>query len=249
MKVETNEELSFMAKPIFDQEIFNYDFLRRFDFQGLFNISNLSYKNYSLNEAQFELTSAAGVLQLLNFSAKYLGHDCNANLKLDISTSVPVLSGNFGIKDYTVAGSFLDGKKYGIRNGQLSFDSVFETNASSFNDMFENMRANVDFKIKDAVFKGWNFGAILQNLVSRETSDGLTPFIYENLQNGEENFALVSGKLSVQDGKYALSDMSFAHDDFDLRLESQGSVSQWTTESLFTLKYNEPSYLPAFSFA
>ena len=249
MKVETNEELSFMAKPIFDQEIFNYDFLRRFDFQGLFNISNLSYKNYSFNEAQFELNSAAGVLQLLNFSAKYLGHDCNANLKLDISTSVPVLSGNFGIKDYTVAGSFLDGKKYGIRNGQLSFDSVFETNASSFNDMFENMRANVDFKIKDAVFKGWNFGAILQNLVSRETSDGLTPFIYENLQNGEENFALVSGKLSVQDGKYALSDMSFAHDDFDLRLESQGSISQWTTESLFTLKYNEPSYLPAFSFA
>ncbi len=249
INADATEDVNFIAKPIFDNEKLNYDFLRSFDFQGSFGIANLSYKNHNFADAMFDVNLSSGVLQVDPFSAKYLGHECFANFKLDTTTSNPLLSGKFSINDYDVAGSFLDGKKYGLKNGKLSFSSVFVTKADSFAAMFENLRADADFTLKDAVFKGWNFAAVLQNLTTRETSDGLTPFIYENLQNGEEEIARVEGKFSVRDEAYALSDLSFSDDDFSLGLEARGSVSKWTIESLFTLKYSDPSYLPAFSFA
>lgn len=239
----------FLAKPFFDATKLNYAFYNTFDFDGTFKISRLSYQDTIFDFADFKLSLKDMAAKLEHFKADYHGGKINADLELGISPDRPSLKGNVQLNQYKIFENTFNGGKYGLKDGTLNAEVTFNTSAESFDAMFNQLNADIAFAITDTRFLGWNLQEIYKNLLTRETSDGLTMFVKNNLQKGEEALQSVQGKLRISNGEYHLDNVAVTADQFNMTLTDNGSVANWETNANFSLKYLKPDYLPGFAFS
>lgn len=239
----------FLAKPVYDMTKLNYAFYSTFDFDGTFKISRLSYQDTTFDFADFKLSLKDMAAKLEHFKADYHGGKINADLELGISPDRPSLKGDVQLSQYKISENSFNGGKYGLKGGTLDADIKFNTAADSFDTMFNMLNADISFAIADTRFLGWNLQGIYQDLLTRETSDGLTMFVKNNLQKGEEALQSVQGKLRIANGEYNLDNVTIAADQFDMTLTDNGSMANWETNARFSLKYHKPDYLPGFAFS
>lgn len=241
-------KVDFISKPTFDPTKINYSFYNRFDLAGKFKINRLNYQDVFFDFADFTLSLKETLAKLEHFKADYHGGKINADLEMGVMPERPFLKGKVELNQYKLADNNLNGSKYGLKGGDLNAVIDFNTTAESVDAMFNMLNADIDWRIDNTNFLGWNLQNIYNDLLARETSDGLTMFVKNNLQKGEENLQSVQGKLQIANGEYTLSNTTMNAEKFDISLNDKGSIANWETNAQFAVKYKKPEYLPGFAF-
>lgn len=255
-KIKTNEKASFRAqnsgkvnfleKPMLDAEKFNYDFLTSFDINAKMNVARMSYRGFNFDYCKFDFISKDNVAKLSNFEADFSGGKIKSDFELSMLAENPMLSGNLTLENMVIPEKNFSGAKYGIKSGMLNLFIQYVAPAMSFADMFEKLKADGNFQIKDAVLKGWNIKDIHDDLIARKRSQGLNSFVNNKLISGEERFADVNGKFSFDNGRFILSDSLWSGDGFTANLNANSSLKTWEGEAVFDVDFAEPDYLPNF---
>ncbi len=244
----TPGKADFIAKPSFDPAKLNYAFYNSFNFDGKFKINRLNYHDTFFDFADFSLVSKETLAKLNHFKADYHGGKINADLEMGLMPDRPFLKGKIELNQYKITDNSWSGSKYGLKGGVLNAIINLNTAADSFESMFNMLNADIEWTIADTSFIGWNLQNIYKDLLARETSDGLTMFVKNNLQNGEEKLQSVQGKLQIANGEYALGNATISSDSFDISVNDKGSLTNWETNAQFAVKYKKPEYLPGFGF-
>lgn len=236
------------SKPIFDKTKINYDFYNKFDFVGNFKINRLNYREYVFDFVDFALALKDSTAKLDHFKADYHGGKVMADMELGLVVDKPFLKGDVQLIKYSIAEGTMVGDKYGFKGGVLDSKFTFDTSADSFSDMYSNLSGVANVSIFNTSFLGWNISGIYKDLLQRQTSDGLTKFVKDNLQSGEEYLTSVTANIAFNKGKYTIQNADFGTDSFVVNFTDQGDINSWETKSVFDVKYAKPDYLPGFKF-
>lgn len=236
------------AKPLFDKTKLNYNIYNKFDFEGNFKVNRLNYRDYVFDFADFGLSLKETIGKLNNFKADYHGGKAMADLEMGVAVDKPFLKGVVQLIQYKIAEGTMVGEKYGFKGGVLDGKLTFDTLAGSFEEMYANLSGAASVSIFNTSFLGWNVSAIYKDLLLRQTSDGLTKFIKDNLQSGEEYLMSAKVDLVFNKGKYTIQNADLSTDKFIIKLNDQGDINSWETNSVFEVKYEKPDYLPSFKF-
>lgn len=242
------QQAEMWRKPVFDKTKLNYAFYETFDFDGKFKINRLSYADYTFDFATFGLSLAHSQAKLEDFQADFRGGKIMAGGEWNMVPDNPTIQGNIALQQYKPEASALSGSKYGFSGGELEAKINFEAPAASFDEMYSHLNASLALNYKNVRFEGWSIGEIYQDILVRQTSDGLTKMIKDNLQKGSEQFENIRGIADVKDGKYTLYEMQMQNGAFIVTVSGSGDINNWDTDTEFTVKFRNPDYLPEFKY-
>ena len=83
----------------------------------------------------------------------------------------------------------------------------------------------------------------------RNSIDGLSKFVKENLENGKTPLHSINGKMNISKGDYAFENMSFSSPlGYTLVMDAKGSLVHWDVNAQFSLSFRKVN-LPALNFA
>lgn len=246
--IQSDSVAEFLQRPLWSKNKIDYGFYHNFDLNGKFKFQELSYQNHNFSNVIANLVAKQGIFEVSNFAADYLGGKAEAAVKLD-SNDKSSLSGNFKVIDADTAHIISGGNIYALTGGKFAASFNFDSSAASQYDFISGLKAEGDISFNNVAVKGWNLAAIHQDIISRETSDGLSNFVRENLTSGNTEFDKISGHFNVANGKFKLSKSIFDNKDNPVNLSGDGDLVEWTMNTLFDVKYSEPQYLPGFSFS
>lgn len=111
------------------------------------------------------------------------------------------------------------------------------------------MNGNIDFVLDNTVVRGWNLKEIYQDITKREVPDGLLAAVKENLQSGNSAFSKIAGKLNLNNGTYNFAETTMTGSGAKIGVFGDGNLDSWDMNVSFNVKYDEPKYLPGYSFA
>lgn len=248
MNAEAGGEADFLKRPDWSSARLNYDFYRRFDLSGNFQVGDLSYKDKSLKNAIFDLALVNGNAEFKGIKGDYKGGTLTADATLNMQEN-PALSLTADLQNIDTSGLGLSGKIYGLSGGTGDYHAVFNADMSSLDNVLKTLKGNLDVKLKGFDVKGWNLADIYADITTRETTDGLVALVKDNLQKGRSPFKEFSGKLDFQDGNFTFGNAVLNNSGLKIDVYGEGSLSAWTMDVLFNVKYDEPRYLPGYSFS
>lgn len=244
-KEEVNE---FLERPQWSSNRINYDFYKKFDLSGSFNVGELSYKNQVVREASFDALIGNNNFSVNKLKGNYRDGDLEGKFGLTLSEKA-ILSGEASLNNAETNLLNLSGNRYGINNGRFNGKLTFNGEAESWANIVKTLSGNLDFSFSDVTVKGWNLNAIYSDIIKRQVPEGLVDIVKENLESGETKFTLLKGKLSLNEGEFSLSDASLGGGAVNVGVYGDGNLTDWTLNLLFNVKYDEPKYLPGYSFA
>lgn len=242
------QQAEMWQKPVFDKTKLNYAFYETFDFDGKFKVNRLSYADYAFDFATFGLSLAHSQAKLEDFQADFRGGKITAAGEWNMVPDNPTIQGNIALQQYKPEASALSGSKYGFSGGELEAKINFEAPAASFDEMYAHLNASFALDYKDVRFEGWNISEIYRDILVRQTSDGLTKMIKDNLQKGSEQFENIRVIADVKDGKYTLYETQMQNGAFIVTASGSGDINNWDTDTEFTVKFRNPDYLPEFKY-
>ena len=244
---QSNDKIDFLAQPFFDDEKFNFDFLTSFDFQGKFDISRLSYRDWNFDYCKFNYVSQGNVAKLSDFSADFGGGKIKTDFDLSMNLEQPMIKGNLSLENYDINAVKFSGAKYGLQGGKLNLSSRYVTEATSFADMYARLRADGQFQIFNGVMKGWNIKAIYDDLLNRKSSQGLINFVKSKLTDGSETLTTIDGNFAINNGILIINDSRWSNDLFVAMQNTNVSLTSWGGDIGFDIDFIQPDYLPNFS--
>ncbi len=238
----------FLAKPYWSRNRFDYAFYNGFDLSGNFKVQDLSYRDNNFKDASFDVALTKGNAALTNFKAAYKDGEIQAEAALNMQDKSKF---NSKIKLTNLdAGRFnWGGNRYGISGGRFSSDMVLNSDASSEEAFVKNLNGNIDFVLDNTVVRGWNLKEIYQDITRREVPDGLLAAVKENLQSGNSAFSKIAGKLNLNNGTYNFAETTMTGSGAKIGVFGDGNLDSWDMNVSFNVKYDEPKYLPGYSFA
>lgn len=239
---------AFLARPQWSKEKINYGFYKSFDLNGNFNVQDLSYQNYHFREAAAELSALQGTADLKTFKAAYLGGEVDAALQLQMFDKSQ-FSGRIKINNAEVNQMKAGGSVYGLNNGTFNTSATFSTTAASPAEVVSALKANVDFDFSNITVKGWNLQAAYEDILKRESNEGLAAMVKENVSSGNTSFGSLKGRAEIADGRFTLADTSMNGAGMTVSVLGDGSLPEWDINVLFNVKYAEPRYLPGLAFS
>lgn len=235
-------------KPSLDKTKINYAFYETFDFIGNFKINRLTYKDFIFDFSAFDLSLDHSLAKLNNFKADFRGGKIFADGEWAFLPEGAIVKGNVELQKYQPGNTSLMGDKYGLSGGEINAKISFDAPATSFEEMLYRLNANVDFSYENPEVFGWNIDAIYKDIMARQTSDGLTLMIKNNLQSGKENYSVIKGNINIVDGRYALNDFNMQNQQYNINLNGGGNIETWDTDTQFKVKFAAPEYLPEFEY-
>lgn len=238
----------FLSRPVWDKTRINYEFYKSFDMKGNFKIDRITFSDTQLDYAEFGLDLKDGNAKLNHFKANYHGGVAEADLELNMASDKPSLHGNVNFTQYKTADSW-SGDKYGFKNGSADIKAEFDTAADSFGDMYEMLNAKIDLSLYNVTVTGWDIPAIYADITKRESSDGLTMMVKNNLMNGETVFQSIKALIDVKHGQYTVNNAVWSFGEGTITSNDQGNLNSWELNADFHVKYREPEYLPGFGFS
>ena len=245
---ETGTKADFLPRPLWAKNIINYDFYKSFDLAGHFSVQELSYRDKIFRRAESDVSLLQGNAEIKDFSANYLGGKINAALKLQMRPE-SVVSGKVELMNAEVNQMKLGGSVYAIGDGTLNADFSFEAPAESESSFIAGLDSKVSFVFDKVNLKGLDLQTIYDDVVNREKSDGLSAMFRSALTSGNTALSGFKGQMNVADGKFSFSNTVLEGENFVVTLSGNGDLSKWDMESLFDVRYEEPRYLPGFSFS
>ena len=238
----------FLTRPAWSKVKINYDFYKSFDLNGNFKVQDLSYQKYNFREAQAEVSLLQGNADIKNFKSGYLGGDTEASLQLQMQDT-PHLNGRVRISNAEVSQMKAGGDVYAVNNGNFNTSFSFSGSADSQEAFVSTLKADINFDFSNISVKGWDLQAIYQDILKRESSDGLAAMVKEAASSGNTPFGSLKGRAEIVDGKFALAETALTGNGFSVSVLGDGSLPEWSMNLLFNVKYDEPRYLPGFAFS
>lgn len=245
---QSTGEAEFLSRPFWSKNKIAYNFLEGFDLNGNLKISDLSYKSYTVKEAEAVVSLVNGTATVSGFKGKYRGGEIEWESTLDIRQEKAV-NGHLKLQNTDVSLLNLNGSKYGLLNGTFSGTFIYNSTADSAFDFVNNLNGSLNYTINNTVFKGWNLQKIYEDISKREVPDGLLALVKEQLQQGNTSFSEIKGKLNFNKEGFSLSDTSLRGTGVSIEAFGDGSLSEWVMNTVFNVKYDEPKYLPGYSFS
>lgn len=240
-------DVAFVAKPDLDKTKINYDFYKKFDLSGKFNIGMLSYKNHNFANANIDFALKDAIWNVNNFDADYDGGKLVSNWSLDF-VETPKINGKLSLNNQKMSEKTWSGSKYGIKSGTLDVQTTFNTSAASVEEMLSAFEGEIDYKVSSPVFKGWDLAAIDVDLRNRDHSDGLVTFVQENLQKGETAFDSASGKIKISKADYVFENAVLNAKEWSITMLDKGNLNLWDMNADFKVTLDNDKIKP-FSFA
>lgn len=241
-------KVDFLGRPVLDKTRINYEFYKSFDLKGNFKIERVTFRDNLFDYTEFGLDIKDGNAKLNNFKASYHGGVMDGNAELNMATDKPSLRGNVNFMQYKTTDSW-SGAKYGFNNGSANITADFDTAADSFGDMFEMLNAKIDLNLYYVTVSGWNLPAVYTDIIKRESSDGLTMMIKNNLMSGETVFESIKALIEVKHGQYTINRAVWDFGDGTITSNDSGNINTWEMNADFHVKYKQPEYLPGFGFS
>ena len=240
-------KVDFLAQPNFDDEKFNFDFLRSFDFSGKFNISRLSYQNYDFDYCKFGFETKDNVAKLSEFVADFYAGKIKTNFELSMAEENPRIQGNIVLNNYEIPEQVFSGAKYGLMNGLLNLSVKYASSAVSFAEMYNNLTADGSFQFFNMRLKGWNIQDIHEDLLVRTQSQGLTAFVKQKLMDGKERLISAEGLFHIKDGRLSVIDSEWMGEGYRAMLDADVSLQNWEGNLVYDVDFDVPDYLPNFA--
>ncbi len=246
-KPSVNERGEFLQKPVWNKQKINYDFLKKANLSGRFKIADLSYKKYVFLDTESDVSLLDGMLGIDIKDAKF--RDGTLKGDIHINAQENSLNGKLEAEQLNVGLLNLSGSRYGIQNGDLKSSLVFNSKTDSEEDFIRGLNGVVSFDIANCDAKNWNLQGIYNDVSKRENPEGLVAVVRNNLNNGSTVFSSCEGKLNFNNGEYSFSNASMKNNIGAVEVFGDGNLLDWTMNVVFNVKYNEPQYLPGYSFS
>lgn len=238
----------FLARPVWSKNKINYDFYKSFDLNGNFKIQDLSYQKYNFRQAQTDVSLLQGNADIKDFNAGYLGGSLEAALQLQMQDA-PKLNGKVRLSNAEVNQMNVGGDVYAINNGSFNTSFTFSGSAESQEAFITSLKSNANFDFSNVSVKGWDLQAVYEDILKRESSDGLAAIVKEAMSSGNTPFDSFKGRVETVDGKFALADTMMSGNGVNVNVLGEGNLPEWDMNVLFNVKYSEPRYLPGYAFS
>ena len=241
------DAVPFIAKPILDKTRINYDFMKEFDLEAKINVGNLLYGKYSFDNASWLMSLKNQVLKVMQFVAEKEGGIVSADFELNIPMQNQ-LKGSCNFKDIKMKKADWSGLVYGVESGLLSMNMNFNTDASSFDDMFNKLSADGKVTINNLRVKGWNLPLILEDLQKRKSADNLRSFVQNNLVSGSTSFDNLLFDFVVRAGSFETQNAVFNANAYKVDAIVAGGLANWIMNADFKVNFDGIKDVSEFSF-
>lgn len=244
-----SDKNTFIKKPFFDDGIIDYDFYKKFNLYAKLNFEKLFVFKQELKDARLDIKLENAVADITNFRANYKEGSVGVDFKYEM-LDAPKIKGKFSLENQIINPAFASGSVYGLTQGSFGVkDAQFETDATSFATMFDNLSAEINFDADKVIFKGFDLAKIREDLIKREASTGLIAFVTQNLAKGQISLAKFVANFKLEKGKWKLNDINLKTNDEDINVNADGDLKNWSLQANFGVKYPNYIYLPSFSFS
>lgn len=239
---------AFLTKPFLGREKIDYSPYIYFDFKGNLKVGELSYKSYVVKDAQFGLDLVDGTVSVRDFKGLYNNTPFMASMSLYMREA-PSIVAEVKIDDANVNDFVLGGKTYNLRGGKFSTRFDISSKADSEDAFISNLKGKGEFTATAATANGVDLTAIYNDLIKREVPEGLVEQVKANIGKGQTLFDNISGRIIIENGEFSLADTVIQGANADIKIYGDGNFSDWTMNTVFNVRYQEPKYLPEFSFS
>lgn len=249
IKVKEQKELvAFLNKPFWYNNKIDYSPYINIDMKLGLKVDELTVNKQLFKEANLDFSLVNGVAEIRDFSAIYKNTPVVGAMTLYMLEN-PSISVNVSVPEANMADFSTEGKVYNLKGGKFSTRFDFNSKADSPKSFIENLKGKGEFKASKTDVNGVNLQIIYDDLIKRETPDGLAEFVKKNVESGKTLFDKLSGRIIVDKGNFSLADVSLVSTDSEIKAYGEGDLNNWTMNVVFNVKYNEPKYLPEFSFS
>lgn len=239
---------AFLPTPFWSRDKIDYSPYIYFDTKSSLKVGELSYKEYLFKDTQFEFELVGGTATLRNFTGNYNNTPLEATASLYMREA-PTVTAAVKIDEANVDDFVLGGKVYNLRGGKFSTRFDFTSKADSEESFAANLKGKAEFRATASELNGINLKAIYDDLIKRETPDGLVEQVKANIGSGKTLFNKINGRLIMEEGKFSLADVVMEGDNVSVKAYGEGNFEDWTMNTVFNVRYSEPKYLPEFSFS
>ncbi len=238
---------AFLARPNTSEAIFDYTPYTSGNLKADIDINELILQNWLLKEAKFNLEKLNSTLSVKDFTGTYNNTPIKSEIVINMDNS-PTLTWNGSIKDAPLNNFEFAGKTYGLRDGTFSSSWNLSSSAESLAKFWSNLKGSAELRATSPVVLGIDTATIYNDLLKRENNDGLSEKVRGSLKSGNSQFKEFIGHLNISDGKFSLADTTLSGDNLKIKIYGDGNLTDWTMNTIFNAKFDEPQYLPEFSF-
>ncbi len=239
---------AFLHKPYWSKDKIDYSPYKAIDVKATVEVGELSYKGVIFNGSKFKLEAVGDKVSVNEFSANYKKAPLNGGLLLDMGKD-PSIVVNGSLTDASVADFDIGGRVYNMRGGKFSTRFDFNSKADSEHSFAENLKGKTELKVVSTDVNGINLQAIYDDLIKRQTADGLVEKVKSDIGIGKTSFDKISGRAILDKGNYSLADVEMSSSNAKIKVYGEGNIAEWNMNVVFNTKFNEPKYLPEFSFS
>ena len=248
LDLKTDDKVTFLAKPFLSKEKIDYSPYIYADIKGHFDVAELSYKSDVFNNAKFVLELSQGIADVKDFQAEFHNTPVLGALTLRMtdrpSVQIQGIIENANVNDFTPGGVV-----YHLKDGTFSAKFDFDSAADSVFSFISNLKGKAELKASQTQVAGIGLSEIYNDLIKRDTSEGLVDFVKENIGKGYTDFNKVEGRFIFEDQKYSLSDVHMEAPNTLVQAYGEGSLTDWTMNVTFNVKHDEPKFIPEYSFS
>lgn len=242
-----NEKASFLERPANSKEIIDYSFYRQANVKANIESPELLWYDWLLKEAQLELDIVNDTIAFKNIQGIYNDTPFKSDIQLKIDSD-PTIAWNGTIQDASINNFNLAGKVYGLKDGTFSTNWNFVSSAQNSDEFWKKLKGTADFIAVNTNISGLDSKDIYEDLLKRNNNEGLSEKVRNALKTGSTPFKEVKGKINLEEGQFSLADTQMEADNLAIKVYGEGNLSDWTMNAVFNAKFNEPQYLPEFSF-
>ncbi len=240
--------VSFLDKPFWATNKIDYSPYIGINMKADVKVDELSVGRHLFKDADFGVSLVNGVVEIGSFAAVYKNTPMTGALTLHM-IGEPSISANVNMPEANMADFSIGGKTYNLKGGKFSTRFDFNSKADSLKSFVSSLKGKGEFKATTTEVGGINLQAIYDDLIKREKKDGLSEFVKNNVESGKTLIDKLSGRVIVDSGNYSLADVSLGNVNSEIKAYGEGNIDDWTMNVVFNVKYNEPKYLPEFSFS
>ena len=245
---EQGKKVEFLPKPVWNRNVIDYDLYKLNDVNANIEVGELSYKNKVFKDSKFSLKVMDGVANISDFAAVYNNAPLTGQMTLNMKEKNDV-SVVFNIPSADVNDFYLKGGNWGLSGGKFGMSANLNSKAASEFDFVSNLSGYLVFSGNKVDVDGIDLQAIHQDLLNRRASEGLSESVKKFVGNGRSEADDVKAKLAFDKGAFTFENTKIKTPMAVVTVSGDGNLESWDAEVLFDVKYNEPQYLPGFSFS
>lgn len=245
--VVSTGETAFIKAPDMSKDKIDYTPYKSADVRADITADELIIGDELIRDAKFNLEVINSQATIRSLEGMYNSTPLKTDAVITMENT-PQIVWSGTLSDANVNNFNLSGKVYGLREGTFNLAWNLQSSAESKYDFWANLQGNIDFKAAAVMVKGFDAKSVYDDLLQRETNEGLSEKVRQALIVGTTAFKNWSVRLNINSGQFTLADAKGEADNLNVNIYGDGNLPEWKMNAVFNAKFGEPQYLPEFSF-